>query len=195
MQLFEPSDTPQSVAKPPSNGSASAENLDARKAADSVFAPEQGVEPPPDALRREPNVFASAVWLMQLSPRHRHLFLADLEWALMPPLALKQFRLFQRDGIPVALVTWASVSNEVEARLAQGQMRLKPDEWQSGEHCWLIDLLAPAGSEEGVIRSLVRDALADKSVRYLGRDAKTGKTRVIEARKDDDDSSTEDPNL
>jgi cytolysin-activating lysine-acyltransferase len=138
-------------------------------------------EAPPETLRREPNVYASAIWLMQLSRRHRHLFLADLEWALMLPLALKQFRLFHKDGIPVALATWAFVSDEVEERLKQGRMRLKPEEWKSGDNRWLIDVVAPPGTEKGMVQNLLKDALAGKNPKYLGRDAKTGKVKVYEA--------------
>jgi cytolysin-activating lysine-acyltransferase len=117
---------------------------------------------------------------MQLSRRHRHLFLADLEWALMPPLALKQFRLFHKEGMPVALATWAFVSEEVDARLKLGRMRLKPEEWKSGEICWLIDVVGPNGSEGGVINSLKEGPLANRTVMAIGRDPKTGKVGAFE---------------
>jgi hypothetical protein len=34
-------------------------------------------------------------WRMGRSPRHRHLFVADFEWLVEPPLALKQARIFR----------------------------------------------------------------------------------------------------
>jgi cytolysin-activating lysine-acyltransferase len=137
-------------------------------------------EAPPGTLRREPNVYASAIWLMQLSRRHRHLFLADLEWALMPPLALKQFRLFHKDGTPVALATWAFVSDEVEERLNQGRMRLKPEEWKSGDNCWLIDVVAPPTVVKQVVQDVMKSILCGRKVKYFGRDAETGKGNVFE---------------
>lgn len=107
-----------------------------------------------------PNMFASAVWLMMASPRHRHLFLGDLQWRLIPPLMLRQFRLFQKDGKPVALATWAMVSDEVATRLEgdgdgdggarRSDVRLKPAEWRSGERVVLVDVVAPFGSAEAV---------------------------------------------
>ena len=100
------------------------------------------------------NVFSSAVFLMSRSAKHRHLFLADLEWRLMPPLALKQFRLFTKDNHPVALATWAMVSEAVEARLKGGGTHLKPEEWKSGDRRVVVDIMAPFGGE-GEIKSFI----------------------------------------
>lgn len=140
--------------------------------------PAPGEDAPPETLRREPNVYASAIWLMQLSRRHRHLFLADLEWALMPPLALQQFRLFHKDSVPIAQVTWAFVSAEVEERLTQGRMRLKPEEWKSGDICWLIDVVAPPAVVPQIVQDVMKNALAGRTVKYFGHDPKRGKTNV-----------------
>jgi len=56
---------------------------------------------------------------MMRSAPHRHLFVGDLEWLLLPPIALKQFRLWRRDNMPVAFASWAMLSDEVEARLIE----------------------------------------------------------------------------
>lgn len=67
-------------------------------------------------------ILGRVVALAMASPSHRHLFLADLEWLAVPAIMVGQFRLFHRDGAPVAFACWAAVSEEVEARLAA-------DEW------------------------------------------------------------------
>src|SRR5215472_8804565 len=36
-----------------------------------------------------------AVWLMMNMPQYRHVFLADLEWLVLPPVMLGQYRLFR----------------------------------------------------------------------------------------------------
>ncbi|MBT3333222.1 MAG: toxin-activating lysine-acyltransferase [Rhodospirillaceae bacterium] len=56
---------------------------------------------------------------MMRSAPHRHLFVGDLEWLLMPPIACKQFRLWRRENMPVAFASWALLSDEVEARLIE----------------------------------------------------------------------------
>jgi len=93
------------------------------------------------------NVLAGAIGLMMASPRYMHLFLADLEWVLLPPLALKQYRLFTKASRPVAFASWAYVSEEVETRLKAGQTKLKPAEWRSGNRCRIVDVVAPYGGE------------------------------------------------
>lgn len=113
------------------------------------------------------NVLSSAIGLMIASPRHRHLFLADLEWVLLPPLALKQFRLFTKDGRPVAFATWAFVSEEVAARLEAGAGKLKPSEWKSGDKCWIVELVAPFGGKEEFLSYLRTKMLEGHEARFV----------------------------
>lgn len=63
---------------------------------------------------------AKSIWgVMMRSAPHRHLFVGDLEWLLMPPIACKQFRLWRRENMPVAFASWALLSDEVEARIIE----------------------------------------------------------------------------
>ena len=39
-------------------------------------------------------VFGEMVWLLSRRPKYRELKLSDLEWLIMPPLLLRQFKLF-----------------------------------------------------------------------------------------------------
>ena len=64
-------------------------------------------------------LLGQAAWVMMRSGPHRHLFVGDLEWLLMPPIGLKQFRLWRRETMPVAFASWALLSDEVEARLIE----------------------------------------------------------------------------
>ena len=46
--------------------------------------------------------------------------------------------------VPVAVALWASVSAEVDRRLSTDlapPMRLRPDEWRSGDTLWLIEVI------------------------------------------------------
>ncbi len=60
---------------------------------------------------------------MMQSRAHRHLFVGDMEWLLVPPIAHRQFRLWRRANMPPkrpgAYASWAMLSDEVEARLMQ----------------------------------------------------------------------------
>ena len=94
----------------------------------------------------------AAVTFMMAAPQCRHLFLADLELCLLPPLALKQCRLFTKAGRPIGLVTWAMLSDEVAERLkTDPQKRVKPADWRSGERQVIVDVVAPYGGAKEMV--------------------------------------------
>jgi cytolysin-activating lysine-acyltransferase len=150
-------------------------------------------------------------WLLQQSPLHRHFSIADLEWMIMPPLMLEQYRIFRgnpnppKEGedaapgtTPMGLALWAMLSEEAEQKLnamvmgGQGPVRLRPDEWRSGDRLWLIDLIAPFATAENklaqvMLADLLQNGLkhvlpkADGNVLKLHKaDPKTGKREVVE---------------
>jgi hemolysin-activating ACP:hemolysin acyltransferase len=98
-----------------------------------------------------------AVMLLSRSPTHKHCSLADIEWLVLPAITSNQFYLVEAAHkergfrVPIAYLSWAFVSDEVDRRLAAPgagpRTRLRPDEWNSGEIAWLIDAV---GSAEGV---------------------------------------------
>jgi len=91
-------------------------------------------------------VFAEACWLMSRSKAHGHVTMGDMDWLVLPPIILKQARIF-RDGKqdPIAFMSWALVSDEVNHRLKSGVQKLEPVDWNSGQHFWIIDLVTPFG--------------------------------------------------
>src|ERR1700721_1895086 len=73
---------------------------------------------PAGAAKKTSEVLGEITWLMSQSPLPKQLFISDLEWLVMTPMLLQQFRLFYDQSKPIGVVFWASVSEEVEARLA-----------------------------------------------------------------------------
>ncbi len=114
---------------------------------------------------RSVNPLNAAIVLLGASPRRRYLFIGDLDWAVLPPIALKQFRLFAKDGRPLAYACWAFVSDEADARLKTGQIKLKPNEWKSGENSWMIDIVAPMGGAAAFAKLVTENVLKDETVR------------------------------
>lgn len=132
--------------------------------------PQPDAVPPPDKM----NVVGSALWLMTNSPAHKHIFVADFEWLVLPPIALGQFYLWRRQNVPVGLATWAFLNNDVEERLKRGIRRLAPLEWTSGENLWLIDFIVPFGGKEAALADLREKVFKDKKAKTL-RPASDGK--------------------
>ena len=137
------------------NGIAADLSAAARATADA--ASRAATHPPADA------VLGQVVWLMMNMPQYRHVFLADLEWMVLPPILLNQYRLFRVGERVVAFAAWAYLSEAVEARLQGPNPRLAPSEWKSGDRLWLIDLHAPFGHQEPALKELRETALKGKT--------------------------------
>ncbi|MBZ0104457.1 MAG: toxin-activating lysine-acyltransferase [Sulfuricella denitrificans] len=118
-------------------------------------------------------------WLMMQKGATRHAFVADLEWRIMPPLALDQAKLYMRDDAPLAFVSWALLSEEVVARYRQAPYRLAPGDWKSGEQVWIIDIIAPFGGSEDVLKDLRENRFPASTIRQLAP-AQEGAVSILE---------------
>jgi cytolysin-activating lysine-acyltransferase len=125
-------------------------------------------------------VLGQVVWLMMQMPAYRHVFLADLEWMVMPPVLLNQFRLFRVENRIVAFAAWAYLSEAVEKRLQEPNPRLAPVDWKSGDRLWLIHLFAPFGHTEATLVDLEKTTFAGKAFK-MHRTQPDG-TRIVEER-------------
>jgi cytolysin-activating lysine-acyltransferase len=134
---------------------------------DGTAAADGGAAEPAERQRTPLDVIPEVLWLLTQSPRHKFMFLADMEWYFLPPFRLRQFRVFHKDKAPIAFVSWAHVSDEVEERLKSGATRLKPEDWRSGENLWLIDLCAPFGGGEVILKELREKVFKGQKVKTL----------------------------
>lgn len=154
-------------------------------------APGEGPEfPSAEKLR----LYGDFAFLAMRSAHHRQMSVANMHMAFEPPIELGQFKLFRFDGIPRGLLTWAWLGPEAERRLVSGGT-LSPDDWRSGDHLWLIDVIAPY---KGLIRGISRwvmekGNLTDKDYYFRRVEAgnrtrrilhvdvrrKTGKARIL----------------
>lgn len=100
--------------------------------------------------------FGKVVMAMMGLPRYRHQTLNDLQHLVLDPLIRDRIAIAfpsDKEAGPLTdiagLAIWASVSEEVDAKLRDQikggawPVRLKADEWNSGDINWLIDVIAP----------------------------------------------------
>ncbi|MEY2758834.1 MAG: hypothetical protein RIR33_2612 [Pseudomonadota bacterium] len=121
-------------------------------------------------------VLGEITWLMTQSPIHKQLFIADLEWFAMPAILLEQFRVFygprppgaspETSPTPAAVAFWAFVTPDTDARLEGGAHKLRPDEWKAGTQPWLIELIAPFGAQEEIIRDLATNVFKERAFKF-----------------------------
>ena len=126
--------------------------------------------------------------VMSKSTAHKFHSLADIEWMVMPAVLCGQFYVGAAASTdrgftaPVAIITWARVSEELDRRLssgASGPMRLKPDEWTSGDHYWLIDTAGAPGVIAAALHDLAKSQFAGKTVKVRTTSGVTTLAAVI----------------
>ena len=100
--------------------------------------------------------FGKIAMAMMLLPRYRNQTLADLQHLVLDPLIRDRVAMAypgHQDDNGLAdvagMAIWASVSEEVDARIRDQiragtfPVRLKSEDWNSGEINWLLDVIAP----------------------------------------------------
>jgi hemolysin-activating ACP:hemolysin acyltransferase len=135
------------------------------------------------AVMSQSIALAQIVMMMLRSPNYRHYSLSDLEWLVLPPLMLGQIAMAgtrpdpNDADLPLAVMFWATVSPEVDMRISSNlsaPIRLRPDEWRSGEILWLADMLGDMSAGHSLIKNVLTTTLAGRTlrVRSLGSDGK-----------------------
>ncbi len=138
--------------------------VEAPKPVSGAVGAAQGLKPDKMAL------YGQALWLLGRSPAHRNLFILDLDWLILPPIALGQCRLWRQQGVPVGFASWAYVTTEVSQRI-QSEMnagrvpKLAPQEWRCGEQVFLMDMVAPFGGAEKFLEDLNSSVFKDVPIK------------------------------
>jgi cytolysin-activating lysine-acyltransferase len=121
----------------------------------------------PNFISLESTLGAVAMLAMK-SGSHKHMFFADMEWLVLPAIGLKQFSLFRsKKNEPIAYVSWASVSLEVEERLLKGITKLQPKDWNSGDRLYVVDIINPFNVTSEIFKELDEKHFKDKEIRLL----------------------------
>ena len=119
--------------------------------------------------------FGNIVTVLMQSKQHEHMVLSDLQKHAVPPLLKNQYRLAEagKEGtghrVPVGLLTWARVSDDVHNRLSENPDKaivLEPDEWDSGENYWIVDAIGNDRFLSPLLTSLRTEELKGREVFY-----------------------------
>lgn len=151
--------------------------------------------PPPSTNSNKTigSMMGEIVWLMSQSSVHKHLSLADLEWILMPPIILEQYKLFRdAEQKPVGAALWGYLNDEAEQKL-KTVGRIAPQDWGNnarmdqhkglvrteGGILWLVELITPFHNEankqrEQMLADLMGTAFKDKKFKLMHVNPKTG---------------------
>ena len=120
------------------------------------------------------SVLGTIALLMLRSPTHKHVFIGDWEWIIMPPVLSRQFKLFRdRDHQPIGFISWAKISPDVEQRLISGAVKLAPKDWNSGDKLYIIDIITVAPIQKQLLQQLYDHEFKAQDI-YLLRSKKSG---------------------
>ena len=140
--------------------------------------------------------FGNMVTVMMQSPHHGRIALSELRDRLVPPLLNNQYRLAEAhkkgsgSTIPVGLILWARVSDEVHKRMLEGldkPFELKANEWQGGENYWIIDAIGQERFLSPLLSDLRKKEFKGKSVQYRARSDNGPEVRTIDETTPDGD--------
>ena len=137
------------------------------------------------AALRNSLAFTQIIGVLMRSEHYKHYTLGDLEWLVVPPMLAGQYRIGEAKpktggSIPVAVVLWARVSAEVDQRLTQigrAPIRLRPDEWTSGDILWLVHAAGAPRFVRPVLKQLSETVFKGREVKFRGF-SKDGKPEV-----------------
>ena len=89
----------------------------------------------------------------------------------VPALKHNQFKIFFNGFKPVAYVSWAMLSDEVQEKYKTGKHLLAIDEWKSGDNVWLAEFIVPYSEKdrEAVIKNLKEKILPKKTINIITR--------------------------
>ncbi len=91
---------------------------------------------------------------------------SDLEWLVMTPVLLRQFRVFYAPDRPIG-VALLGVCERRGRGAAEDGAGVAPADWKSGEKLWLVDIVAPFGGHDAMIKDLKEKVFPGRKVRYL----------------------------
>jgi cytolysin-activating lysine-acyltransferase len=122
--------------------------------------------------------FGKVVMSMMMLPRYRNQTLADLQHLVLEPLMRDRVAIAYPGGEkagPIAdmagLAIWASVNEEVDARIREQiqagtfPVRLKAEDWNSGDINWLLDVVAPDKRTTANVIANFKQVVKDGSLR------------------------------
>lgn len=146
--------------------------------------------------------FGEIVSVLMRSPHYKHYSLSDLEWLVVPPLLNNQFSLAEahnKEGgfaAPVGVALWASVSEEVDAKLTEGlnrPIRLRPDEWRSGDILWMIDAVGAPQTVNALLERMASTVFQNKPFKVRAVDKEgTRSIKIVQAGEKPEAEETED---
>lgn len=101
----------------------------------------------------------------------QHLFWLTWNGASCRPFVLDQAKLYMRGQTPLAFVSRARLSPAAVTRYRQPPYHLAPSDWRSGDRVWIIDLVAPFGNAQEILKDIRENLFPEEKIYTTGAGA------------------------
>jgi cytolysin-activating lysine-acyltransferase len=160
------------ITDPAVNGGAPAEQAAAK---DRTLDPEVLAQITAFKTRIQAGIGEVVLAMLNL-PRYRNQTLADVMHLVVEPMTRDRIAIARAGGEgkieeTAGIAIWASVSEEVDAKIREQiqarvfPVRLKAEDWTSGETYWLLDVIAPSQKVATAVLANFKQVVKDKPVR------------------------------
>jgi hemolysin-activating ACP:hemolysin acyltransferase len=120
------------------------------------------------------------VLAMMNLPRYRHQTLADVMHLVVEPMTRDRIAIAKTSATAggegkveetAGIAIWASVSEAVDTKIREQiqarvfPIRLKAEDWNSGETTWLLDVIAPSQKVATAVLASFKQVVKDKPIR------------------------------
>ncbi len=136
-----------SNSQPEASGSKA--DLSAKTPDDSPASPAPA---PPDDTQFS-DILGAAFWLAARSEPHRTGALGPMADAIIGGIEARQFRLWRKDGAPLAFAVWGLLDSAAEKKL-RAREPLSKEELSSGDQAWIITLISPFLPADVILKDL-----------------------------------------
>lgn len=136
---------------------------------------------PPVAMATQFDLLGKLSWLWMSSSLHREWSVESVARFLLPPIALGQVQILERENMPVAYCSWAWFDEASEIRYLIDPSQVEAADWNSGDRLWFADWIAPFGAADSwQLRKLMAARFPDQVARAIRVKRDSKKARVME---------------
>jgi len=119
-------------------------------------------------------IIGEVTLLMTVSSLHKQHPINFINYFILPPIYLNQFRIYRIKNQPVGWVSWAFLSDELEKELIENFRILNLDEWKIGKNVFIMDFIAPFGHARKITQDLKNNIFPNDLVKgFRLKDDKT----------------------
>lgn len=162
-------------AKPVLNGAAHGDATAEVRATGAAMSPELVAQITAFRTRIQASVGEVVLAMLNL-PRYRHQSMADIMHLVVEPLTRDRIAIARSGGDgkieeTAGIAIWANVSPEVDAKIREQiqarafPIRLKAEDWDSGDTHWLLDVIAPSQKVATAVLANFKQVVKDKPIR------------------------------